>query len=536
MKRVVLLAVVLSFTFNSYSQKKERVLLTINGKKTYVSEFKRVYEKNLDAIDNEEAKDVNNNLELFINYKLKVKQAYDIKLDTLKSYKREIESYRNQLTAPYLQDNSFIDKLIEEAYFRTKNEIKAKHILIRVPQNATSKDTLALYNKINKIRTRILNGESFDKVAKETSDDRSAKTNGGDLGYFSAFKMVYKFEDAAYKTKKGDISKPFRTRFGYHIVGVEDMRISKGEIEVAHILINDTTAIGKKKIDEVYNKLQNKQEFKKLAKEYSTDKTSNEKGGKLNKFSNGRMIKPFNDAAFNLTEINSYSKPVKTRFGWHIIKLLKKYPVKSFEEMKQEIASKVKRNGRMQLSDKAIINKLKRKYTIVENEESKKIFNRKNIRAIPKDSLQNVLFSINAKQIKQIDFINFIRNRRHKTVFFLFDMYKENQILEYYKENLVNTEPEYANTLKEYEDGLLLFELMQQKIWKKATKDSLGLKNYFDKNKSKYNSKELNKVKGMVMNDYQTYLEKQWIIDLRKKNKVKIDKKELKKLIKFYQN
>ncbi|QNM86753.1 peptidylprolyl isomerase [Polaribacter pectinis] len=543
MRKSVLLVIVLCTSISIFSQKKDQTLVTIDGEKTTVSEFKRVYEKNLDAVDNEEARDVTKNLELFINYKLKVKEAYKIKLDTLPSYKREMETYKNQLSAPYLQDTTFLDKLVKDAYFRTKNEVKAKHILIRTPRDASPNDTLIAYNKIIKIRNRIVNGEDFEAVAAEVSEDKSAqgdpktgrKGNNGNLGYFSAFRMVYPFEEAAYTTKVGEVSMPFRSQFGYHILKVDDVRESKGELEAAHILILDTTSLGKKKIFEVYDKLIINNNFEELAREFSEDPGSKNKGGRLGKFGPGRMVKPFDDAIFALTEENTYSKPFKTRFGWHIVKLLKKHPIASFDDMKKELTNKVKRSSRMQLSDKAIINKLKKDYKIVENEDAKKILNRKNLRSIPKDSLQNVIFSINDKSISQEDFIKYIRNRRHIPVFALFDMFKDQEILTYYKENLIYTEPEYAYTLQEYEDGLLLFELMQQKIWNKSANDSIGLKKYFDVNSTKYKSKELEKIKGEVMNDYQNFLEKEWIAALRRESKIKVDKRQLKKLIKFYE-
>ena len=252
--RIKILSICILFlSFGVFAQKKSKTLVTINNQKTSVADFKRIYEKNLDAVDNEEAKDVTKNLELYINYKLKVEEAYQLKLDTLPSYKREIETYKNQLSAPYLQDTTFIADLVKDIYYRTKNQIKAKHILIRLPRDATPKDTLKAYAKINAIRDRILAGENFEKVAKETSEDGSAKDdpatgrkgNGGNLGYFSAFNMVAPFEDAAYNTKIGKTSKPFRTQFGYHIVKVDDIKPSKGEVEAAHILVLDTTNNGK---------------------------------------------------------------------------------------------------------------------------------------------------------------------------------------------------------------------------------------------------------------------------------------------------
>lgn len=543
MRIKVLSICILFLSVSIFSQKKTKTLVTINNEKTTVNDFKRIYEKNLDAIDNDEAKDVSKNLELYINYKLKVAEAYQLKLDTLPSYKREIETYKNQLSAPYLQDTTFIAELVKDVYFRTKNQIKAKHILIRLPREATPKDTLEAYNKILNIRNRIVGGEDFETVAKATSEDKSAQGdpntgrpgNGGNLGYFSAFNMVAPFEDAAYTTEVGETSMPFRTQFGYHIVKVDAIKPSKGEIEAAHILILDTTNVGKKKIDEVYEKLIISKDFEALAKEFSDDRGSKVDGGKLGKFGTGRMVKPFEDAAFGLQDEGSFSKPFKTRFGWHIVKLLKKHPIKPFNEIESELRSKIKSSSRMQMSETAVINKLKATYTILENEESKKILDRKNIRAIPQDSLQNTILTINNKKITQEEFINYIRNRRNNPVFLLFDMFKNEQILSYYKDNLVNTEPEYAYTLKEYEDGLLLFELMQQKIWNKSSTDSLGLQNYFDSNKANYKSRELKEVKGEVMNDYQNYLEKNWIADLRKKSKIKISKRQLKKLIKFYE-
>jgi peptidyl-prolyl cis-trans isomerase SurA len=541
MRRIVLL-VVLSISVSVFAQKKDKKLITIDGEKTTVSEFKRVYEKNLDAIDNEDAKSVIKNLELYINYKLKVKEAYAIKLDTLPSYKREMETYRNQLSAPYLQDTTFIDKLVKDAYFRTKNQVKAKHILIRMSKEATPKDTLIAYNKIFKLRERILNGEKFEVVAAESSEDRSAKDdpktgrkgNGGNLGYFSAFNMVYPFEEAAYSTKINEISMPFKTQFGYHIMQVDDFKESDGEIEAAHILVRDTSAVGEKKMNSIYAKLKANEKFEDLAKQYSEDPGSKGNGGKLGKFAAGRMVKPFSDAAFSLENVNDFSKPFKTRFGWHIVKLIKKYPIKSFDEMKKDLKIKVKKSSRMQLSEKAVVNKLKNEYSIIEFEDAKKILDRKKIRSIPKDSLQSTIISINDKKVTQETFINYIRNRRHLTIFKLYEMFKEDQIMTYYKENLIHTEPEYAYTLKEYEDGLLLFELMQNKIWTKSSKDTLGLKKYFESNVSNYKTDDLKTIKGQVINDYQNFLEKNWIADLRKKSKIKVDKKQLKKLIKFY--
>lgn len=541
MKKIILVGL-LCLSSVTFSQKKDKVLMKIGEEKVFVSDFKRVYEKNLDAIDNEDEKDVKRNIELYINYRLKVKEAYKLKLDTLHSYKNEIETYRNQLAVPFMQDSAFINKLVNDAYFRTKNEIKAKHILVRTPSISGPKDTLLAFEKINLIRNRIKNGEDFEKIAVELSEDPSAKDdaqsgrkgNKGNLGYFSAFRMVYPFEEAAYNTKVGAVSTPFKTRFGYHLLKVDSMRVSKGEVEVAHILITDTTETGKKLIFEIFEKLEKDEQFKTLARKYSDDTETKSKGGVLRKFGKGIMVQSFEDVAFSLEKEESYSKPFQTRFGWHIIQLIKKYPVESFEKLKQELIQKVRSDERAQLSQITVIQKLQKKYKIIENESAKVIFENENIRNIAKDSLQTEILKINDYSLSQEDFVNYIKNRTGKAVFELFEEFKNDKILSYYKGNLEKTAPEFANTLQEYKDGLLLFELMQQKIWEKSSKDSLGLKSFFDDNISKYETKEFSKIKGEVMNDYQNFLEENWIADLRKNIIISIDNKQLKSLMKFY--
>lgn len=539
MKKSVLL-ICLLFSFVLIAQKKEKVLVSIDNEKITVQEFKRVYEKNLDAIDNEEAKDIDNNLELFINYRLKVREAYAIKLDTLSSYKKEIETYRNQLSAPYLQDSAFINQLVRDAYFRTKNEVKAKHILIRTPKVPTPKDTLEAYQKIIKIRNRIVNGEDFEKVAEEVSEDPSArdfngrKGNKGNLGYFSAFKMVFPFEDAAYNTKAGQVSKPFRTRFGYHILKVDEFRPSKGEVEVAHILVKDLSKKGEDKINEVYAKLNKDEQFGSLAERYSDDPGTKSRDGKLRKFGTGVMVKSFEDVAFSLEKEGKYSKPFKTRFGWHIVQLIKKHPVQPFDEIKINLENRIKSSSRAQLSQNAVIERLKEKYSIQENSLAKEILNSKDLSKVDTDSLQQTMFTINELKITQKDFVDFAKNRKDKPNYELFNEFKDKTILTYYKDNLEKSEPQFASTLQEYKDGLLLFELMQQKIWNKSAQDSLGLKNYFDKNIDNYKTKNLKEIKGEVMNDYQNFLEKNWIADLRKNAIITVDKKQLKKIKKHY--
>lgn len=535
MKKNWILNIALIFsTVSVFTQKDSDILFKVDKDLVSVKEFKNVYEKNLSLIVDDKQKDVENYLDLYIKFKLKTKEAKRLKLDTTRAYKREIETYKNQLIAPYLQDSAFLSKLIKDAYYRTKFKVKASHVLVKVPKGVLPKDTLQYYNKIIKAREEVINGKPFDKVALEYSDDQSAKSNLGNLGYFTAFKMVYPFENAAYTTKIGEVSKPFKTRFGYHFVKVDDLQLSEGEIEVAHILITDKSSKGKKKIDSIYNSLKKGADFNKLVLKYSNDKSTVSNNGILPKFGIGRMLKPFEDKAFQLKSINELSEPFLTRFGWHVIKLLNKFPVKSFKELESKLTEKVRASGGARMSDLVVLNRLKKEYKIEVEAIAKKAFENKNIRGKKRESLNKKLIKINDKEIKQSAFYDFIRNRRHKPVDVLFEEFKNQEVLNYFKENLVKTEPKFANTLQEYKEGLIVFDLMQKKVWNKSSKDSIGLQSYFNSNKTTYDFKELSKNKGLVMNDYQEYLENELIKDLRKKYKVRVKKSTLKKIIKFY--
>lgn len=530
MKTKLIIIIFLGLNLIGFSQE-DKVLLTINKEPIYSSEFKRVYEKNLDQIKDEE-KEIGKNLDLFINYKLKLLEAYQLKLDTNKVYINELNSYKNQLMQPYLYDKDFKEKLLNEAYKRTNEEVRASHILIAFAKSGT--DSVAIKKKLNDIRSRIKKGESFEKLAKEFSDDPSAKVNGGDLGYFSAFRMVYQFEEAAYSTKIGEVSKPFETRFGYHILKVTDKRKSRGEVEASHILVRGNDEKGKQKIDSVYKQLKEGKSFENLAKEYSQDKASASNNGKLPKFGSGRMVLPFENAVFALKNKGDYSKPFKTRFGWHIVKLLKKHPVKSFAEMKEELQRRIRTSKRGDLSTEKLIDDLKKKYKVKENKKNVAI-----VKPTKKDPYSNEqkeleVLSIEDKKVTLNTFLEYIDNKSYLGVNELWSKFKKEQILNYYKADLESIYPDYKNTLKEYKDGLLLFDLMKLKIWDKSQNNEADLNVFYEANKQKYDGKTLEEAKGNVISDYQTSIENKWIDSLRANNKIKIHKKVLKELKKHY--
>jgi peptidyl-prolyl cis-trans isomerase SurA len=476
--------------FGVNAQENDEVLFTIEGENVFTSEFMRVYQKNKDIIIDSDKKDFDSYFDLFVDFKLKIKEAKDLKYDTLSSYKNELIKYREQLIAPYLNDPKATETLIAEAYHRTVNEVNVSHILIKVNPQAKPKDTLIAFQKITTALQNINGGTPFEEVAIQLSEDPSAQKNKGNLGYFSAFSMVYIFEDTAYNTKIGSVSKPFRTQFGYHIIKVNDKRKSLGEIEIAHIMVKNKskdTSYSKNKIFDIYKKLEQGDDFSIIAQEHSDDLSSAKKGGKLPKFGTGMMIKSFEDVAFNLKEEGDFSEPFHTQYGWHILKLLKKYPVKSFEELHDNLESRIKNGSRSKYVEKAFAQELSKSYNISRNKETLSYFysSDENLKKSNKP-----LLIIENKTLTAKDFYKFGLEHKNKNIEELFDMFKNKSIINYYKEHLEETNRDFELTFQEYKDGLLLFELLQKKIWDRSEKDSIGLQNYFNKNRDDFTWKK----------------------------------------------
>ncbi|NRA91322.1 MAG: peptidylprolyl isomerase [Psychroserpens sp.] len=484
--------------------KDDDVLFTVDESPVLASEFIRVYNKNLDLVKDETQKDVDAYLELFINYQLKVKEARRLELDKEPKYVREFSNYKNQLTKNYLTDNKVTDVLVREAYDRSTSDIKASHILIRLDENAT--DTTMVYNQLLELRQRVQN-EGFEVVQKQVHDGKEVFAEN--LGYFSAFKMVYPFESAAYNTKVGQISMPFRTRFGYHVVLVEDMRPSEGEVTVAHIMISnkqkDTLLDTKKRIYEIYKKLQQGEKFESLAKQFSDDKSTSSKGGVFSPFTRGQLgSEEFENVAFSLKDKGDVSEPFTTAFGWHIVKLLNKKGVQPFEEVQSLFESKVKRDSRSKLIKSAQLQKLKDKYSVELNEEALSYFTNEindsfynRAWVVPADMpKEKVFLSINEKTFTYNDYAQFLFKGQRAfagkkvapevVVNSIYDEFLETQLFQFQKDNLENENQEFANVLKEYRDGLLLFDLMEKQVWNAASTDSVGLEAYYNKNKGNY--------------------------------------------------
>lgn len=398
------------------------------------------------------------------------------------------------------------------------------HLLVSCDPNASPEDSLAAFQKITRLRNMIVKGKDFAKVAADSSDDKSAKDNGGDIGYITSMQVVYPFETAAYTTPVGKISQAFRTRFGYHIIKVLDVRANRGTATVAHIFVkvsknasDDEKIKAKNKIDDVYAKLQSGESFEQLAKDYSEDKTTASEGGKLAPFTTGKMVTEFEDAAFALNTPGSYSKPIQTKFGWHIIKLIEKKPIEPYEAIKETLKKQVEKDARADEAKISFIAKLKKEYNYTENKEAlnellnaidsglvKGLWTAESVLSMKKPILtftdtkwvpgtKNVLQSDLAVYIEKVQRKNLAKDKQ--TMFNnMLKQYAESQLLLFEEERLSAKFPPFRDLMNEYNDGILLFELTDQKVWTKAVKDTVGLNAFYQTVKQNYMSNEKAKV------------------------------------------
>ena len=543
MKRLL---VFLLFTSIFYSQnKKDLVLFKINDRETTLEEFNRVYNKNIDLVEDSKENDYRSYLELFINYKLKLAEAYDLGYDKNEDYLKEYKKYKNQLLKGYLTDSESQERLVKEAYERTRNEVQVSHILIR--NNDQTNDSSEIYNRLSNLRRPFLE-KNIQTFNKEHNFDKQLIVE--DLGYFSAFKMIYEFENVAYNTEVGKVSKPFKTKFGFHILKVTDKRESMGEISVSHIMIYKKNINAKEKITKILDSINKGSSFESMAKLYSQDKRSAARGGVLNKFSSGQINSiPFENAAFSLKNIGEISNPIETKFGWHIIKLLSKNEIKSFDELKPSILSKIRRGARNEYISNSFNQFLDDKYNLsMENIDYKFIIPllndsiTKNRWKINYNDLkfQESLFVINQKTIFQKDFLQYVEKNQSFTsskdfeqvANNLFSGFYRDILLEEYKKDLERENSEYNNILTEYREGLLMFNIMQEKVWSIGEKDSIVLREFYIKNIDKYDSFETNR--GKIIADYQKEVENNWIENLRKTNSIVLYSKAMRRLKKMY--
>ncbi len=514
----------------SYTKK---TLITIGDKKISAKEFMDTYEKNNVNTDVLDKKNVDDYMKLYVDFQLKVAEAEDLKMDTSAAFQKELANYRQQLAKPYFSNDDITDELVREAYERMQYDVNAAHILINCGVNALPSDTLAAYEKAMSIRERILKGEDFNAMAVEFSEDPSARDmeeipgvrrayvgNKGELGYFTAFDMVYPFESGVYTTEVGGVSMPIRSSFGYHIIKLNSKTPALGLIRAAHIFIaaepnnpNKTDSLLKAKAFNIYNEVVNDDKnWSEYVKRYSDDKGTISNNGMLTPFRVNQIVPEFISAVKEL-EVNEISEPVKTSFGYHIIKLVGNTVPGEFELEENRIKERVERDMRGQLSEDIAMRRIMKENNFKENLKAKDAFIATIDSTIIEASYkagddvdgEQVLFSTKEMSWTVQDFIEYIYANQKKQGFItptayaynLYDSFLQKEVFAYEDSKLEEKYPEFKALVQEYHDGILLFSLMEDQVWNKAAEDTLGLQDYYERNKESYMWKD--RVKAIVV-------------------------------------
>ena len=495
-----------------WCQDSDPVLFTVENIDVPVSEFDYIYTKNNRENADYSRASVMEYLDLYTKFKLKVKKAREMKLDTIEALKTELAGYRSQLASSYLNDREVKQKLVLEAFERKQQDIRIRHILIRIAKNARPADTLAAHKKIQEAHDNLLTGKSFQSQVAAFSEDKNTVRSGGDLGYITAIlpNGFYALENAAYSTAPGTFSKPFRTAIGYQIVLVEDRRPARGEIEAAHILLRvkkDGTdeGIKKKRIFDLHEQLKNGTPFEDLAMRHSEDEKSKRRGGFIGSFGINIYEPDFEDAVFGLANDGDYTEPLRTRIGWHIVQRISRKDLADFERQKRSIEAKINKDERIKIAERSMIRGIKEKAGFYENKDV--------LGAMAENLGENflsyqwrppviteaeLLGFANGMKATNMDFAKFLRSSTRARMRYpkgtavsdafksLYDAFVDKKCLEYEESQLENKYPDFKALMREYEEGILLFEVTKLSVWDKAASDTAGLIDFHERHLNDY--------------------------------------------------
>ncbi len=493
----------------------DATLFTVGNTPVSVAEFRYIYAKTNGAKATYGEASLREYLDLYTKFKLKVARARDMRLDTVPALRDELDGYRSQLAKSYLIDRTLVEQLAREAYDRSKQDVFISHILATFPANPTPADTLSAYRKAQAAMNRLKANEAYEKVAKDGSDDAGTRDNGGKIGWFTALQLpgFYNLETAAYTVPVGSYSEIVRSPLGYHIIKVNERRRAYGEVKVAHVLmrIKKDATQGQKdsallKINQIYTRL-SQEKFEDLARIESEDKVTSSKGGEIGWFTINKYEPAFEDAAFTVSKNGDYSKPFQSSLGWHIIKRLDRKENVPYEDMKNELMGKIKRDSRFDRAQEAMVTRIKAEAGFTEATAVKDAF----VKGLGKDFLgyqwkpeikdedrtKNV-FTVGTKSAKVSELTTYMersasgRARRgaeaniNEVFNELYGKFVQTKALEYEETQLGKKYPEFRSLMREYEEGILLFEATKRMVWDKASEDSSGLKRFYEDGKSKY--------------------------------------------------
>ena len=566
------------FMLPAWAQNNDPVLMTVGSETVTKSDFIKAYQKNSMLSEATET-DLRDYLRLYSDYRMKVQEAKFMKLDTARVFQREWESYKLQYAQQYLIDTEVSDQLLEETTERARYQVRASHLLIMIPDDASPKDTLAAYHKIMKIRDEIMNGLDFNEAAVRYSEDQSAKDhinpqtrrtqygNRGDLGYFSVLEMIYPFETAAYSTPVGQISMPVRTQFGYHLVYVQDKIPAVAKLYVSQIFFKDTSALNRnvnhedfiKRSALVKQKFQQGESFDSLAAKFSEDVATKNNGGRKEPFAPNRRPGNYVNAALNLKQ-GEISDPIPSSIGWHILRLDSVIYTTVNDEFQYMIKNRLARDPRSKKSKESLVEKLKVEYNYQEPGKAAAMkFFKKNMadnyfqsKHVAADSLKGIeklkpMCTYANQTITAREFGKYLSRYqgaqlKGSMASFLeqvFPGFVGENILHYESTQLMTKYPEYRDVVDEVYDGLMIYEINSAKVWNAAIEDTVGTQRFYEQIKSQFATgdtlnpyKPFEEVRAVVISQYQDKLEKEWVEELHRKYPVKIDEEVFRSILK----
>lgn len=514
-------ALCVSNVLKAQEVKDDPIIIEIGDEKIRQSEFMKSFNQSNTELSKMSEADKRNALKeyvyLYTNFRLKIKAALDERYDTASSFEKEYSVYRDEIAAPYLIDSQSLENIMQEVYRRNQQAVRASHIMVALPRNPSSEDTLKAYNKAMDIYAKAIEkGADFKKLAIAFSEDPSVKThesrnsdktiegNGGDLGYFSVFDMVLPFEDAAYGLEIGEISKPVRSEYGYHIIKLVDKVNIYGKTSIQHIWVGSVSERDSARmlsvINDAYRRLNAGEDFNKVVQDCSEDRRSLPVNGLLEDVPAKRMVPEYVKEISKL-KVGEYSQPFKTKYGWHIIKVVKKDTIPPLDDMRAFYKQRISRDQRSKQPQNVFVENMKEKYTFVNhNVDSKVAFDE--LRATVTDSvfkrtwelptLQNgslPAFTIGNKTYTVNDFAKYINDsqrrlrirRKNLDEYYqeIYDYFVNDKIIEYADSKLEQEYPEFNEMVEEYRNGLLIFAYNDSKVWSKAILDTVGLKEFY---------------------------------------------------------
>lgn len=495
---------------NIRAQSEEPVLFTIDNTAVGAAEFNYIYTKTNGQQADYSRKSVQEYLDLYVRFKLKVQEAKSLQLDTVPAFQEELAGYRRQLADSYLINKEVLEKLTRELYERIQEEIEISHIFVKVPQNPGIREVETALAKANAALIAMRNGSSFEEAARQFSEDNNTRESGGKIGFITAMlpSGFYPLEKAVYDMEVGQVSDPIRTSAGFHVVKVHSKRTARGQIEVGHILFrhnSDKPVNAEALAKEAYQQIQAGADFEELARASSQDQRTAGGGGYIGFIGINQYETAFEDAAFAIPEDGALSPPIRSSVGWHIIKRISYKPIQPFAFEKGRLEAAIRKDSRFEEAQDALIRQIKMDNNFSEDTTLLRPFaqtldgNFLTFRwKAPASPSPEPLFSLGGQTSTLGDFSNFLAQASRQritlsgkasnedVVLQLYQEFVRNQCMAFEEKNLEKKYPDFRYLMREYEEGILLFEVTKMTIWDKAGQDTLGLLNYFNATRGKY--------------------------------------------------